>query len=203
MRAAFVAILCSLPVHADGLDLELAPGWIWSTDISASAPVVRARAGYETRWLTPSVAGMVAPADPGPLLHGGQGGGIQGWGLAAELRIHTQGPHRLFAALGGGFGQLIALQAAEGDTEGYRGALAPYVHGAAGYRFASRAFRLGIELTLDVFNRVHLLGDLGTRICVDGGGAPNAFVRFCPTGSSFPMIGLALTLGYGTDQLEP
>ena len=199
MRAAFAALLCSLPVHAAGFDLELGPGWIWSTDVAASAPIVRARAGYETRWLTPSVTGVAALLDPGPLVHQGQSGGIHGWGLAAELRIHTQGRHRLFAGLGLGFGQLIALQVANGDTEGYRGALAPYVEGAVGYQFTAGMLRLGIELTADVFNRVHLDGDLGTRFCVDeGGGSPPSSIQFCPTGHSFPMIGLALTLGLST-----
>lgn len=91
------------------------------------------------------------------------------------------------------------LQAANGDTEGYRGAPAPYVEGAVGYQFVGRGIRLGVELTLDIFNRVHLDGDLGPRICVDeGGGSPPAFIQFCPTGRPFPLVGLALTVGANT-----
>jgi hypothetical protein len=200
MRILLAVLVCSLPIHADGLDLEIAPGWTWSTDVSASAPIVRARAGYDTRWFTSSLTGVGALLlDPGPLVHQRQGGGLRAWGLAAEARVHTQGDHRLFAALGAGFGQLTALQVANGDTEGYRGAPAPYGEGAVGYQFVRWGLRLGVELTVDIFNRVHLDGDLGTRFCVDeGGGSPPASIQFCPTGRSFPVVGLALTVGANT-----
>lgn len=200
MRILLAVLICSFPIRADGLDLEIAPGWTWSTDVSASAPVVRARAGYDTRWLTYSLVGLAALfTDPGPLMHQGQGGGLRAWGLAAEGRVHGQGKGRFFAALGAGFGQLTVLQAANADTEGYRGAAAPYVEGVLGYQYVGRPLRVGIELTLDVFNRVHLDGDLGNRICVDGGGSPDGFVRFCPTGRPFPLVGLVLTLGANVD----
>jgi hypothetical protein len=197
MRVLFAVVLCSLPLHAEGLELEIAPGWTWATDVSASAPMVRARAGYDTGWFTPSLSVFTALlSDPGPLVHGQQGGGLLAWGVAAEARVHSRGNQRVFAALGAGFGQLMALQAANGDTEGYRGRPAPYVEGAVGYQFVRWGLRLGIELTVDIFNRVHLEGDLGTRFCVDEvGGVIAASGQFCPTGRSFPLFGLALTVG--------
>lgn len=80
MRITLAVLVCSLPVHADGLDLEIAPGWTWSTDVSASAPIVRARAGYDTRWFTSSLTGVAALLlDPGPLVHQQQGGGLRAW----------------------------------------------------------------------------------------------------------------------------
>jgi hypothetical protein len=192
MRAAVAALLCSLPTQAGGLDLEIAPGWTWSTDVAASGPVLRARGGYDLGWLTPSISAFAAPLDPGNVTHR-QGGGIQGWGFAAELRVHAQ--RGLFAALGAGIGKLGALQSASDDAKGYRGAVAPYVEAAAGYQFTWRKVRVGLELTVDVFNRVHLVGDLGSRFCVDTGGLPGSSIQFCPTGRSFPLVGLALTLG--------
>jgi hypothetical protein len=65
---------------------------------------------------------------------------------------------------------------------------------AAGYRWVRDKLRLGLELTLDVFNRVNLEGDLGTRFCVDNP-PPGVGAIECPTGHSFPMFGLALTIG--------
>ena len=196
MRILVAALLCSLPVHADGFDLEIAPGWTWSTDVDASAPIVRLRAGYDTRWFTPSLTTVGALlVDPGPRGRQMQGGGLRAWGIAAEARVHTQGDHRLFAALGAGFGRLTALQLANHDTEGWAGYTAPYVEGAVGYQFVRWGLRLGVEFTVDFFNRVHLLGDLGNRICVEGGGSPPASIQFCPTGRPYPLVGLALTVG--------
>lgn len=186
MRAHWLLVLMPLAANASGLELELAPGYSWSTDIGAAAPVLRARLGVEYPWFTPSIVGVGAFFDPGPLVHQNQRGGWSGWGVAAEARFHTEGEHRLVAGVGAGLGQLSALQVASGDTEGYRGHPAPYLEAAAGYQWVRGAFRLGVELTLDLFNRVDLEGDLGTRFC---------FAGSCPTGRSFPMLGLALTLG--------
>src|SRR5260221_4181203 len=193
-------IVCSQRLHADGLELELAPGLTWSQDVGASSPIVRARAGYDTRLFTLSLTGVAALfLDPGPPGHQHQDGGFRAWGLAAEGRVHTRGDHRLFAALGAGFGQLEVLQAANADTESYRGAPAPYVEGALGYQFVGGGIRLGIELTLDFFNRVHLDGDLGSRICVDeAGGSPSSFIQFGPTGRPVLLVRLALTVGANT-----
>jgi len=197
MRVLWLVVLMPVAAHAAGVELEVAPGYAWSTDISASAPVLRARLGVEFPWFTPSIVGVGGLSDPGRLSHQGQRGGWTGWGLAAELRFHTNGEDRFFAGLGAGWGQLSTLQIENGDTEGYRGKPAPYVEAVIGYQWVHDELRLGIELTLDIFNRVHLDGDFGTRFCVDeGGGSPPASVQFCPTGHSFPMVGLALTLGF-------
>ena len=193
MRAALAALLCSFPVSAAGLDLEIAPGWTWSTDVAASGPALRGSAGWDLGWLAPSIVAFAAPLDPGSPSHANQGGGVQAWGFAAELRAHAQSG--FFAALGAGFGKLAALQAADGDTWSYHGAVAPYVAAAAGYQFAWRKIRVGLELTLDVFNRVHFVGDTGLEFCVDTVGATPSASQFCPTGRSFPLVGLALTLG--------
>jgi len=202
MRARWLIVLAPVAAHAAGVELEVAPGYGRSTDISASAPVLRARLGIEYPWLTPSIFAVGAfLSDPGPLVHQGQRGGWTGWGLAAEARFHTNGEHRFVAALGAGWGQLSTLQVENGDTEGYRGKPAPYVEAAMGYQWVRGQLRLGVELTLDIFNRVHLDGDLGTRFCVDeGGGSPPASVQFCPTGRSFPIVGLALTVGFAPDE---
>ena len=196
MRAALAIVLMPLAVQAAAVELEIAPGYAWSTDINASAPVLRARLGIETLWFTPSIVGVAAFSDAGPLVHQGQRGGWTGWGLAAEARFHTDGEHRFVAALGAGWGQLSALQIDNGDTEGYRGKPAPYVEAAIGYQWVRDELRLGLELTLDIFNRVNLEGDLGNRICVDSYPVPNSYIMACPTGRSFPFIGLALTLGF-------
>jgi hypothetical protein len=201
LRAAIVALLlCSLPAQADGLRLTLEPGWIWSNQIPVSAATLRGRAGYEIGWLAPSVAFMMAPSDPGPRSHGGQDGGIQAWGLAAEMRAQSEAPHRFFVALGGGVGQLTTMQAVNGDTIGYRGETAPYVEGALGYEFSAGIFRLGLELTADVFNRVHLVGDTGGPFCVEPNEAQPAgsVFQFCPAKHPFLMWGVALVVGFGS-----
>jgi hypothetical protein len=126
MRAGWLVVFMPVAAHAAGMDLEAAPGWSWSTDISASAPVLRGRLGFEFPWFTPSIVGVGAFSDPGPLVHQNQRGGWNGWGVAAEARVHNEGEHQWFAALGFGWGQLTALQAENGDTEGYRGKPAPY-----------------------------------------------------------------------------
>jgi hypothetical protein len=200
MRAAWAIVFMPLAAQAAGVELEIAPGYSWSTEIDASAPVLRARLGLETSWFTPSVLGFLVLDDPGALVHQGQRGGWAGWGLAAEARFHTDGENRFVAALGAGWGQLFALQLENGDTEGYRGKPAPYVEAAVGYQWVGDKLRVGLELTLDVFNRVNLEGDLGGRFCVDsappGGGN---YVMVCPTGRSFPFIGLALTIGFAAN----
>lgn len=135
--------------------------------------------------------------DPGPRAHSGQRGGWNGWGLAGEIRFHTNGEQRFLAALGAGWGQLSALQVDNGDTEGYAGKPAPYVEAAIGYQWVRDQLRLGLELTIDVFNRVNLYGDLGTRFCVDSPppGSGSLIVQ-CPTHRSFPMVGVAFTVGF-------
>ena len=197
MRGRWLILLIPVAAHAAGVDLEVAPGYAWSADISASAPVLRARLGVDYAWFTPSIVGVGAFVDPGPRAHQGQRGGWTGWGVAAEARFHTKGEHRFFAALGAGWGQLSTLQVENGDTEGYGGKPAPYVEAAMGYQWVRGQLRLGVELTLDVFNRVNLEGDLGTRICVDSAPPGSGFIMECPTGRSSPMVGLALTLGFG------
>jgi len=192
LRLRSLLVLLPVAAHAAGAELELAPGYAWSTDISASAPVVRGRLGVELPWVTPSIIGLAALGDPGVLTHFSQQGGWSGWGVGIEARFHTSGEHRFVAALGFGWGQLSKLQVENGDLEGYRGKPAPYVAAAAGYQWVHDDLRLGLELTLDVFNRVNLVGDLGTRNCPE-----TAALGFpeCPTGRSFPMLGLAVTLG--------
>ena len=197
MRAALAALLCSFPLHAEGFDLELAPGWLTSTDISASAPVVRARAGWETEWLTPSVSAMLTLSDPGPAVHFGQDGGIKAWGFAAELRAHTRGQLRFFAALGAGAGRLSVLQAENVDMESLHGVTAPYVEAAVGADLDLGTLRLGLALTADFFNRVHSFGDLVIRSCVDEASGP--YGQFCPTGQTYRMIGVALTVSRSTN----
>jgi hypothetical protein len=187
MRVGWLIVLMPVAAHAAGVELEVAPGYAWSADISAAAPVLRGRLGVEYSWFTPSIVAVGAfLQDPGPLVHQRQRGGWSGWGVAAEARFHTSGEHRFLAALGAGWGQLSTLQVENGDTEGYRGKAAPYVEASMGYQWVRGQLRLGVELTLDIFNRVDLVGDLGTRICTTQ----------CPTGRSFPMTGLALTLGF-------
>jgi hypothetical protein len=100
------------------------------------------------------------------------------------------------AGLGVGWGQLSTLQEANGDTIGYHGKPAPYVEGTAGYHWAGSHFRAGLVLTVDFFNRINLEGDLGNRLCGDGYPPGTYLVAACPTGRSFPMIGLALTVGF-------
>jgi hypothetical protein len=162
---------------------------------------LRARLGVEFPWFTPSIVGFGAfLSDPGPPSHqtptSGQRGGWKGWGVAAEGRFHTNGEHRFFAALGAGWGQLSTLQVANGDTVAYQGKPAPYVVTAIGYQWAHDELRLGVELTLDFFNRVNLYGDLGTIFCTDSYPLASTSIMQCPTGRSFPMVGLALTLGF-------
>src|SRR6266478_5832545 len=131
VRARWLIVLMPVAAHAGGLELEVAPGYAWSTDISASAPLLRGRLGFEFPWFTPSIVGFGGLSDPGPLQHQIQRGGWTGWGLAAEGRFHTNGEHRFFAALGAGWGLLSSLQVKHGDLrgdfEGYRGYAAPYV----------------------------------------------------------------------------
>ena len=197
MRATWFILLVPVAAHAAGVEFEAGPGYAWSTDISgASAALLRARLGVDFGWFTPSIAGFGTLSDPGPLAHQRQGGGWRGWGIAGELRIHSEGEHRIFAALDLGLGQLSTLQAENGDTEGYQGKVAPYVGAALGYQWAAGQLRLAAALTLDLFTNVNLEGDLGTRFCVDnppiGVGAME-----CPTGRAFPMLGLTLSLGFG------
>jgi len=194
MRAHWLIILMPVAAHAAGVELEVAPGYAWSTDVSASAPVLRGRLGVEYPWFTPSIVGVGAFLSPGPLTHYSQRGGWTGWGLAAEVRFHTEGENRFVAALGGGWGQLSTLQAENGDDEGYQGRPAPYVQAAIGYQRVFGQLRLGIELTLDIFNRVNREGDIGVAFCADVPGS--GFVMQCPTGRSFPIVGLALTVGF-------
>jgi len=191
-----VGLVVLMPMAANAADvvLEVAPGYAWSTDINESAPVLRGRLGIEFPWFTPSIFGFTALSDPGEPAHQRQGGGWNGWGIAAEARFHTNGEHRFVAALGVGWGKLITLQAENGDTEAYQGKAAPYVEGAIGYQWAHGPLRLGLEMTLDFFNRVNLMGDLGTRFCVDS--FQSATIAPCPTGRTFPMIGFAATLGF-------
>jgi hypothetical protein len=194
MRARWLIVLVPMAAHAAGVELEVAPGHAWSTDITESAPVLRGRLGIEFPWFTPSVVGFSTIfSDPGPAAHQGQRGGWTGWGLAAEGRFHTNGEHRFVAALGFGWGKLTTLQVQNGDTERYEGKAAPYVEAAIGYQWARGPLRLGLEMTLDFFNRVYLMGDLGTRFCTDA--FQSATVAPCPTGRTFPMIGFAATLG--------
>jgi len=194
MRAHWLIILMPVAAHAAGVELEVAPGYAWSTDVSASAPVLRGRLGVEFPWFTPSIVAVSAFLDPGPLGHQRQSGGWTGWGLAAEARFHTEGEHRFVAALGAGWGRLSTLQAENGDLQGYQGKPAPYVQGAIGYQWVRGRLRLGIELTLDIFNRVNREGDLGAVFCHDG--VPSSGFVSRSTERSFPIVGLALTLGF-------
>jgi len=197
MRAPWILLLTPVAAHAMALDLEIAPGIAWSTDIPAAAPVMRGRVGFEFPWFTPSIAAVGAfLTDPGPPAHQGQRGGLTGWGVAAEARFHTEGEYRFVAGVGVGWGQLSTLQQANGDTEGYHGKPAPYVEAVVGYQWAGSDFRAGVVLTLDFFNRVNLEGDLSDRFCADGYPIGPYQIAECPTGRSFPMIGVALTLGF-------
>jgi hypothetical protein len=196
VRVLWVIVLLPVVAHAAGVELEVAPGYAWSRDIATSAPVLRGRFGIEYPWFTPSIVAIgTFLGNPGPLVHQGQRGGWTGWGVAADVRFHTSGEHRFVAGLGAGWGQLSTLQVENGDLEGYRGTAAPYVEGAMGYQWVRGDLRLGVELTVDVFNRINLVGDIGSRFCVEGGPTV-ADIGPCPTGRSFAMLGLALTLGF-------
>jgi len=56
MRACWFIVMMPVAAHGAGFELEAAPGYAWSTDVSASAPVLRARLGIEYPWFTPSIA---------------------------------------------------------------------------------------------------------------------------------------------------
>lgn len=189
MRSLWIIALCpvALAARGAGLELELGPGVGWSTDVSASSPMLRARAGIEMGWLTPSVAAMGALFQNAAELSdrpGGQNSALRGWGVAAELRFHTPGRHRLDCGLGVGWGQFIALQPRLAFGSGYRGHAAPYVNGTLGYRFLGHGpMILGVDLTLDVFNRLDHQGE-------------SCAASQCPTGSSFFVIGIAASIGW-------
>ena len=61
----------------------------------------------------------------------------------------------------------------------------------AGYRAALGPAHLGIELTLDAFNRVDEIGDFQTEPCV-----PGPYGCYRPTGSTFLLLGAAFTFGF-------
>ena len=189
MRTALAALLCSLPAGAASLELEVAPGYVSS---DASSPVLRARAGVNLDWFTPSIALFTAMfQDPGlPEETGQSEGGLRAWGVAAQARFHTIGTHQLVGGLGIGWGQLIALQP-ENGYYGYRGQPAPYVQFFFGYRAEIGSARLGFELTVDGFNRVNSLS-VDDPFAPPCAGTPAG----CPTHSTIWMAGLALTLAF-------
>ncbi len=187
MRALWLIAVCSTPLaaHTANLELEVTPGFEWSQQIRASTPLLHARAGVQMEWFTVSIVGLAALLqDPKVLSHQFQDGGLRAWGLAAEVRFHTNGPHRFECGLGGGWGQLIALQEANGDFEGYRGHTAPYVEGMVGW--------LGVDLRLDAFNRVDIEGDLGVTQC-----PPST----CPMHQTFFVAGLGLSIAWSAGSL--
>ena len=132
------------------------------------------------------------------MTHYHQDGGVDVWGVAAEVRLHTREPqNQLAIGLGAGWGQLNALQEKNGDTEGEQGLSAPYVEGVLAYRrMLNPSLRLGVDLTVHAFNRVYLVGDLGTRFCVTPPAADFGSIMTCPERRTFFMFGLALSLGF-------
>ena len=189
-----VVLLWSLSTSAATLELEVEPGYVWSPDISnsgppssiVSSPILRARVGVDLGWFTPSVGVFTALfQDPGPPVDATQKGGLRAWGVAAQARFHSTGTHQFVAGGGVGWGQLIALQAQYGDLA-YIGRLAPYVNAFAGYRVVLGPLRLGLELTLDGFNRVDLRTDFANPPC------PHPYQ--CPTGSTMWLRSVALAV---------
>ena len=61
---------------------------------------------------------------------------------------------------------------------------------AAGYQWVRGQLRLGVELTLDIFNRLDWVDDVSSASSL------SCLQVQCPTGRSFPMVGFALTLGF-------
>jgi hypothetical protein len=164
MRTSLIltALLVPVAAHAAGLEVELAPGAALSNDSAEWAPSLRGRVGLELGVLTPSLVVFGTPTSAPPSIsHEHQQGGLQAWGAAVELRVHNQGEHQVHAGLGVGWGSLVATQAQEGDYAGYRGHAAPYVEAVTGYRYVREPFRIGIDATLHVFNRVDFISDVG------------------------------------------
>jgi hypothetical protein len=182
MRGGWMLLVCLAPgaARAAGLELELSPGIAVSQDSSAAAPVVRGRIGVGFPYLTPSlvVFGTLS-GDPGPSAHQNQGGGIDAWGVATEVRVHNSGSNQFGLALGAGVGQLTVTQQSGGDLASFRGHVAPYVEAAVGYRHQGDRIRFGLDATLDVFNRVDFVSDVNPG----------------PHGSSW-LLGLAITVGW-------
>ena len=175
-------LACLTPgaAHAAGLELELSPGVAVSQDSTAVAPVIRGRAGLGFSYLTPSLLVFGAlSGDPGPPAHQNQSGGIDAWGLAAEVRVHNSGSNQFGLALGAGVGQLTVTQQSGGDLASFRGHVAPYVEAAVGYRHQGDGIRFGLDATLDIFNRVDFVSDFNPG----------------PRGSSW-LLGLAITVGW-------
>ena len=188
MRAFILAVLYTLPVDAAKLELEFAPGYIWSADADVSSAVLRARVGADLGWFAPSIALFGALFQDGPPLPtdgpaGARDTGLRAWGVTAQARFHTLGRHQLVGGAGIGWGQLEAAQAQTSGFVGvgFRGDPAPYVQAFAGYRAELGRVRLGLELTLDGFNHVRLIDEQ----CWPS----------CPTGTTMYLRGGALTLG--------
>ena len=210
MRAMLLAIALSSAARASGVEFELAPGLLDSlTDYGTpgfGSPSkfgtihFRARVGIELPLWTLSVVGIATPFGPGPTAHRLQDGGVAVRGLAAEVRLHNPDPLNQFAlGLGAGWGQLLALQKADADTERHEGLPAPYVEGVLAYRRQFGPIRLGADFSVHAFNRIYLTGDLGTRFCLL---PPNSLItdrgniQACPEGRTFFMYLLALSVGF-------
>lgn len=58
MDARWLVVLMPVAAHAAGIELEVAPGYAWSTDISASGLALRGRLGVEFPWFTPSIVAL-------------------------------------------------------------------------------------------------------------------------------------------------
>jgi len=160
---------------------------VWS---DASSAVLRARAGADLGWFTPSIALFTALfQDPGQPNDYRQDGGLRAWGVAAQARFHTVGRHQFIGGVGVGWGQLTALRA-ENGAGGFRGNDAPYVQAFTGYRAVLGRARLGFELTLDGFNRVDRLADFQSGILPSC-----ASTSRCPSGRTLWLPGMALNFG--------
>ena len=187
MRLLLLATLTVVPLAARAAvpELELAPGVAVSNDASQAAPSVRARMGVRFPWFTPSLVVFgAATSTPGPKSHNRQDGGLQAWAFAAEVAVHNDGANQLSAAFGAGVGRLIVAQQSDGDYSTYAGEVAPCVEATLGYRHLFERFTVGIEGTLQVFNRVTYFSDVGT----DRNG------RLYLGGS--PIIGVAVSFGF-------
>ena len=191
MRAWCLVVLLPFAAHAEGVEFEISPGYAKSMDVDASTPLLRGRVGVDLGWLTPSVVGMAALFEDPQVAFQSVEGGVRAWAIAGDVRAHTSGPHQLSAGVGVGWGQLLVLQE-QRPFGWYRGHPAAYVEATVGYRFVHEHWRVGVDLTVDVFNRLDLYGEDASRAC--GGGFTAAV---CPTNKSFSFAGVALSLGWG------
>ena len=186
MRALWIVARMPVAAQAARVEVEVAPAWARSTDVDAAAAVLRARAGVELPWFTPSITVFEAF-----LSDLERESGLNGWAVAAEGRFHTNGVHRFVAAGAAGWGRLSLREQSRFETQRYTGEPALYLHGAIGYQYALHPLRVGVELTWDRFDAVHFEGETAASFCFNG----TPLYPQCP-GDSSTLVGFAVTLGY-------